>query len=151
MMTMSTDSDDVGNDSMSIALPPSDRGSTPCRWRWGSPCLEARNARVLPNRADDASRVDAAGYFCACRDIRTIGARTEGRREQSGRLTLMPTKGVAVSTHNEHSSPKHIPGPDEPSVPELEDDETIPPRPEEEIADIARAKPDVEDHSRHPE
>jgi hypothetical protein len=56
-----------------------------------------------------------------------------------------------VSTHNEHSSPKHIPGPDEPSVPELEDDETIPPRPEEAIADVARAKPDVQDHSRHPE
>jgi len=56
-----------------------------------------------------------------------------------------------VSTHNEHSSPKHIPGPGEPSVPELEDDETIPPRPEEAIADVARATPDVEDHSRHPE
>ena len=32
---------------------------------------------------------------------------------------------------------EHIPAPDEPSVPELEDDETIPPRPEEEIADVA--------------
>ena len=36
-------------------------------------------------------------------------------------------------------------------VPLLEDDETIPPRPEEEIADVLRAKPDVADHSRHPE
>ena len=30
---------------------------------------------------------------------------------------------------------KHVPGPDEPTVPQLEEDETIPPRPEEEIAD----------------
>ena len=61
------------------------------------------------------------------------------------------TEGVAVSTHNEHSSEPHIPGPDEPSVPELEVDENIAPRPEEEIADVLRAKPDVADHSRHPE
>jgi hypothetical protein len=64
---------------------------------------------------------------------------------------MSPTEGVAVSTSNEHPSPPHIPTPDEPSVPELEVDENIPPRPEEEIADILRAKPDVEDHSRHPE
>jgi hypothetical protein len=56
-----------------------------------------------------------------------------------------------MSTHNEHSSPQHIPGPGEPSIPELELDETIAPRPEEEIADVARAKPDVEDHSTHPD
>jgi len=56
-----------------------------------------------------------------------------------------------VSSHNEHSHQPHIPGPDEPSVPELEVDETIPPRPEEEIADRVRAKPDVEDHSKHSE
>ena len=43
---------------------------------------------------------------------------------------------------------KHVPEPDEPSVPQLEEDETIPPRPEEEIADVLRAEPDVEDHSR---
>ena len=42
-----------------------------------------------------------------------------------------------------------LPGPDEPTVPELDVDETIPPRPEDEIADILRAKPDVEYHSRH--
>lgn len=60
-------------------------------------------------------------------------------------------EGFAVSVHNEHSSSKHIPGPDEPTIPELEVDETIPPRPEEEIADVARAEPDVDDHSRHPE
>ena len=60
-------------------------------------------------------------------------------------------EGFAVSAQNEHSSSKHIPGPGEPTIPELEVDETIPPRPEEEIADVARAKPDVDDHSRHPE
>lgn len=56
-----------------------------------------------------------------------------------------------MSPHIEHSSREHIPGPDEPTVPELEVDETIAPRPEEEIADALRAEPDVEDHSRHPE
>jgi hypothetical protein len=51
-----------------------------------------------------------------------------------------------VSDHNDH-----IPTPDEPSVPELELDETIAPRPEEEIADVLRTKPDLEDRSDHPE
>ena len=36
---------------------------------------------------------------------------------------------------------------DESHIPELEFDQTIPPRPEEEIADVVRAEPDVEDHS----
>ena len=40
--------------------------------------------------------------------------------------------------------------PDEPSIPELELDETIAPRPEEEIADVLRANPDFEDHRAHP-
>ncbi|MFJ4044714.1 hypothetical protein ACIPV2_03090 [Microbacterium sp. NPDC089987] len=35
----------------------------------------------------------------------------------------------------------------EPIIPALEDDESIPPRPEEEIADVLRAEPDVADHS----
>jgi hypothetical protein len=60
------------------------------------------------------------------------------------------SEGVVVSTRNEHSAEGHIPSADEPSVPELELDETIPPRPEEEIADVLRAEPDVEDHRRHP-
>ena len=47
----------------------------------------------------------------------------------------------------QHPLHDHVPAPDEPTVPELEEDETIPPRPEEEIADELRAKPDVEDHS----
>lgn len=38
--------------------------------------------------------------------------------------------------------------PQEPTVPEIEMDETVAPRPEEAIADAARAEPDVEDHSR---
>ena len=47
-----------------------------------------------------------------------------------------------MSLHSEHSPQNHIPGPDESSVPELEVDQTIAPRPEEEIADTLRAKPD---------
>ena len=48
-----------------------------------------------------------------------------------------------------HPAHDHVPAPDEPTVPELEEDETIAPRPEEEIADVLRAEPDVSDHSRH--
>jgi hypothetical protein len=69
------------------------------------------------------------------------------RRRNRHTLGMLPTKGFAVSDHAEVSSAGHIPSPDEPSVPELEVDETIPPRPEEEAADVARAEPDVEDHS----
>lgn len=47
-----------------------------------------------------------------------------------------------MSDHHEH-----IPAPGEPSVPELEFDETVAPRPEEEAADALRANPDLEDHS----
>ena len=56
-----------------------------------------------------------------------------------------------MASHNGHSHQPHIPGPGEPTIPELEVDETIPPRPEEEIADRLRAEPDVQDHSEHPE
>ena len=62
---------------------------------------------------------------------------------------MLPTEGFTVSLHSEHSPHKHIPSADEPSVPELEVDQTIAPRPEEEIADVLRATPDVEDHSEH--
>ncbi|MFC4139933.1 MULTISPECIES: NAD(P)/FAD-dependent oxidoreductase [unclassified Microbacterium] len=41
----------------------------------------------------------------------------------------------------------HIPAAGEPSIPELEVDENIAPRPEEEAADLNRAEPDVADHS----
>lgn len=51
----------------------------------------------------------------------------------------------------EESTPSHVPGPEEPSIPELEEDQTIAPRPEEEIADALRATPDTQDHSRTPE
>ncbi|KQQ93677.1 hypothetical protein ASF62_05560 [Leifsonia sp. Leaf325] len=61
----------------------------------------------------------------------------------------MPTEGIAVS--DETTPGHHIPSADESNFPELEADETIPPRPEEEIADVLRAEPDLEDHSRHPE
>ncbi|MDY0913303.1 hypothetical protein [Rathayibacter festucae] len=42
--------------------------------------------------------------------------------------------------------PPRIPAPDEPSIPELEEDETIAPRPEEEAADLDRATPDLAPH-----
>jgi hypothetical protein len=60
---------------------------------------------------------------------------------------MSPIKGFAVSDHIEDSTPSHVPSPGEPSIPELEDDQTIAPRPEEEIADALRAKPDTEAHS----
>jgi hypothetical protein len=56
-----------------------------------------------------------------------------------------------VTDHSEHPPQHHIPTPDESSVPELEDDQTVAPRPEEEIADALRAEPDVEDHSKRSE
>lgn len=56
-----------------------------------------------------------------------------------------------MSARHDHSSPEDIPDPDEPSIPELEIDETIAPRPEEEIADVLRTQPDTDDHSQHPE
>ena len=55
------------------------------------------------------------------------------------------TRGFALTTTDERSP--HIPEPDETDLPELEEDQTIAPRPEEEIADELRAEPDVEDHS----
>lgn len=55
-----------------------------------------------------------------------------------------------MSAPGAHSPQPHVPAPGEPSIPELEVDETIAPRPEEEIADVARAEPDIEDHSRRP-
>jgi hypothetical protein len=66
-------------------------------------------------------------------------------------LWILPTEGFAASLHFEHSPQNHIPSPDEPTVPELEVDQIIAPRPEEEIADAVRAKPDLEDHSKNPE
>jgi hypothetical protein len=62
---------------------------------------------------------------------------------------VSPTEGRIVTDHDESSSHRHIPAPDEPEIPELEDDETIAPRPEEEVADALRATPDVEDHGQH--
>lgn len=55
-----------------------------------------------------------------------------------------------MSLHSEPAPKNHAPSADERSIPELEVDQTIPPRPEEAIADALRAEPDVEDHSEHP-
>ena len=49
-----------------------------------------------------------------------------------------------MSRNDEHAAPQHEPG-----VPELEADQTVAPRPEEEIADVLRSEPDVEDHRQH--
>ncbi|MBO0979291.1 hypothetical protein [Microbacterium sp. SD291] len=54
-----------------------------------------------------------------------------------------------MSDRTEHPAHDHVPAPGEPTIPELEDDETIAPRPEEEIADVLRAEPDIADHSEH--
>ena len=49
-----------------------------------------------------------------------------------------------MTSRHEGASEGRVPAPDESSIPELEDDETIAPRPEEEIADIARAEPNLD-------
>ena len=53
--------------------------------------------------------------------------------------------------HDDHDVEHRVPGPGEAGIPELEVDETIPPRPEEEAADLLRAEPDDERHSGRPE
>jgi hypothetical protein len=63
----------------------------------------------------------------------------------------LPTEGSTVCPNSEYPSQEHLPRSGEQSVPEIEVDQTIAPRPEEEIADVLRAKPDVEDHSEDPE
>jgi hypothetical protein len=55
-----------------------------------------------------------------------------------------------VPEDTERDAPHHIPASGEASVPEIEEDENIPPRPEE-VADVLRAESDVTDHARHSE
>ncbi|MCE4027114.1 MULTISPECIES: hypothetical protein [unclassified Microbacterium] len=50
-----------------------------------------------------------------------------------------------MADNEERSTSPHVPEPGEPSIPELEADENIAPRPEEEIADLLRAEPDEGD------
>lgn len=54
-----------------------------------------------------------------------------------------------MSSPDQQASHDYQPSADDPTIPELEVDETIPPRPEEEAADLARATPDTEDHGQH--
>ena len=42
-----------------------------------------------------------------------------------------------------------VPEPPGHDIPELEDDQTVAPRPEESIADVARQTPDTTDHADH--
>jgi hypothetical protein len=119
------------------------------RYRWVAPLILLHAAadfttvlslRPLP---DPVIAVTVIGFLA----LATLALR------QSARPTLgvPPTEGVPVSPHNEQSSPEHVPAPDEATVPELEADQVVAPRPEEEIADALRSEPDVEDHSRKPE
>lgn len=49
-------------------------------------------------------------------------------------------------THDHgHSSHEHVPHADDHEVPELETDQSVAPRPEEEIADALRAEPGADD------
>jgi hypothetical protein len=57
-------------------------------------------------------------------------------------MTVSSRGGTAMSDTDEQSTPRHVPAPGEPTIPELEEDENIAPRPEEEIADLLRAEPD---------
>ncbi|MGO4782753.1 hypothetical protein [Cryobacterium sp. W22_MBD10_FK3] len=66
-----------------------------------------------------------------------------GVEDVTGEVSYFTGKALRLAQSN------HIPSPHETSVPELEVDQTIAPRPEEDIADVLRAKPDVEDHSEH--
>jgi len=50
-----------------------------------------------------------------------------------------------MSDTDAQPTPRHVPAPGEPTIPELEEDENIAPRPEEEIADLFRAEPDEGD------
>ncbi|GAB3631874.1 hypothetical protein GCM10027421_12270 [Microbacterium shaanxiense] len=56
-----------------------------------------------------------------------------------------------MNSPEDQSHRKHIPGPSEATVPDIELDENIAPRLEEELADLLRSEPDVEDHAQHPE
>lgn len=80
-----------------------------------------------------------------------LRARTAPRRTASTYAEMTANGRTTVPENAPQDAPHHIPAPGEPSIPELEEDENIPPRPEEEVADVLRARPDVEDHSRHPE
>ena len=56
---------------------------------------------------------------------------------------------LIVAIQPDHNIEPHIPAAGEASVPKIEVDENVAPRPEEEIADVARAQPDTTDHG-HP-
>ncbi len=54
---------------------------------------------------------------------------------------MSPTEGFIVSHHSENSSQDNGDGAKDTAVPELEIDQTVAPRPEEEIADALSAEP----------
>ena len=69
------------------------------------------------------------------------------RRGAAYAVTIANERSAVTST--EYPDTHDAPDPDVPSFPEIEFDQNVAPRPEEEIADVARAEPDVEDHGRH--
>lgn len=52
-----------------------------------------------------------------------------------------------MSATNKDSAPGPTPDLEEAPIPELEVDQTVPPRPEEEIADVLRADPDTQEQN----
>ena len=59
-------------------------------------------------------------------------------------MTIANERSAVTST--DYADTHDVPDPDVPSFPEVEFDQNVAPRPEEEIADVARAIPDIEDH-----
>lgn len=62
-------------------------------------------------------------------------------------MTVSSEGGAFVSETDARSAHAHVPAPGEPTVPELEQDENVAPRPEEEIAHLLRAEPDEDDRT----
>lgn len=58
-------------------------------------------------------------------------------------VTERQASAVRPKKEKSMTAPDPIEPADAPHIPELEDDETVAPRPEEEVADVARAKPDL--------
>lgn len=116
---------------------------------WSDDPPDADFLSTLSSVFDDATAhvVDFANRLTGGTSSNTVYV--AARRPGAGGHTLdgSSNEGVTVSTGAEHAEPHRIPEPGEPSVPEIEVDETVAPRPEEEIADVARAEPDVDDHS----
>lgn len=123
---------------------------SPCSAPRGSELLSQtpRGFHSLVQDVDDKIERDARYAGPQRAEARQQRSCSHARADIGILLSVTPTEGSAVSDDN--TPDHHIPAADEPSIPELEADETVAPRPEEEIADALRAKPDLEDHSPQP-